>query len=112
MGKLIIWLPRILGLLFIFFISLFAMDAFSGTATIGDKIIAFLIHMIPSFVLTILLILGWKKPMIGAIFFAGLAIVYAVFTFGEGEWTWIASISGPLFLIGILFFLSDFKKGG
>ena len=45
------WLPRILCILSILFISMFALDAFAPNLTIWQQITDFLIHLIPSFIL-------------------------------------------------------------
>ena len=97
------WTPRILMILFIFFISLFAFDAFDGNQTILNKIGAFLIHLIPSAVLVILLIISWKREWIGGIIFFLLGIFYIVTTWGKFPLMTYVFISGPLFLVAILF---------
>ena len=67
--KLIHWLPRIICILAILFISMFALDAFNPEKTIWQQIGDFLIHLIPSFVLIIILIIAWKREFIGGIIF-------------------------------------------
>jgi len=47
------WLPRILAMLFIGFLSLFALDVFIPGQPLFSMIGAFLIHLIPSFILTV-----------------------------------------------------------
>jgi hypothetical protein len=49
--KVIYWLPRILCILAILFISVFALDAFDPELSIWQQIVGFLIHLIPSFIL-------------------------------------------------------------
>ena len=60
LASMIRWAARILGILAIAFISLFALDTFAEGAGLGQKIVAFLLHMIASFVLIIVLIMAWK----------------------------------------------------
>jgi hypothetical protein len=57
------WAPRILCLLFIAFISLFALDVFTERVSVPHLVIAFLIHLIPSAILVILLALSWDFCM-------------------------------------------------
>ena len=54
------WLPRIICILAILFVSLFAADAFAPGLTIWQQLGAFFIHLIPSFILLSLLIVAWK----------------------------------------------------
>jgi hypothetical protein len=63
--KIYYWLPRVLCILAILFISLFALDSFSPELTFWQQIAAFLMHLIPSFILTALLLIAWKWEYIG-----------------------------------------------
>ncbi len=51
MNRVLFWTPRILMILFIGFISLFALDSFAGNQSFPEKIGGFIIHLIPSAVL-------------------------------------------------------------
>jgi hypothetical protein len=93
-------------ILFIPFISLFALDAFDGDASLIKKIAGFLIHLIPTFILIILLVLSWKREWIGSIFFVLFGILYIIFTWGKFPFYVILIISGPLFITGILFMVN------
>jgi hypothetical protein len=87
------WLPRILAVIFIAFISIFALDV------VGDTkwYIALPMHLIPSFILTLLIIIAWKHERVGGILFLAAGLLAAIFfhTF---------LLFSPVFLIGILFF--------
>ena len=52
-----------------------------------------------------MLVLAWKWEWVGAVFFAALGIFYIVWAWGAFHWSAYASISGPLFLLAILFLL-------
>lgn len=97
------WLPRILMIAFILFISVFALDAFDGTQSVLNKVGDFLIHLIPSAVLVILLVISWKREWIGGIFFFLLGVFYIIIAWGKFPLITYISISGPLFLVAILF---------
>jgi hypothetical protein len=58
------WIPRVLTIIFILFLSLFAFDSFSGESPAIEKLGGFLIHLLPLFILTFVLIILWKKPFI------------------------------------------------
>jgi hypothetical protein len=116
--KLLPLLPRILSIFAIGFISLFALDSFEH-GTLGEQILAFLLHMIPSLVLTIILALAWKWELIGGILYILLGIVLSPFIYTHNyrmnHSIWIsleviALITFPFVLSGSLFVWSHFKK--
>ena len=78
MKNVLYWTPRLLMIVFILFISLFALDAFEGDRSILSKIGAFLIHLIPSFILIVLLILSWRREWIGGLAFFILGVFYII----------------------------------
>ena len=49
----LLWIPRVLAIMFILFISVFALDAFSGKVPFIKEFVGFLIHLIPSFILIV-----------------------------------------------------------
>ena len=86
------WLPRILSILFIAFISIFALDV------LGEPqwFLALIMHLIPSFILIVITIIAWKFSKIGGFLF--LAAGTAMFLFFHS-----ITIAVPAFVIGILF---------
>jgi ABC-type molybdate transport system permease subunit len=104
--KLLTWLPRILVILFAVFVSLFALDVFSEEKGFLQTIIALLIHLIPTYIIVIILILSWRRVLIGAVIFPLLGISYLFMGWGRINWPAFALISGPLFIIGILYYLN------
>jgi len=109
MNKILFWLPRILMIVFILFISMFAFDSFDGDESLMRKIGGFLIHLIPTFILIALLVVSWKWEWIGGIAFFALGIFYIVWAWGRFQLSAYFMIAGPLFVISILFFLNWFK---
>jgi hypothetical protein len=101
------WFPRILSLLYILFVSLFALDAFYGIHSFGYEILAFLKHMIPSLALIVLLIIAWKREFIGGLLFLIAGIIFTIFYTTYRVIPVFFCISCPLFIIGIAF-LMDF----
>jgi hypothetical protein len=113
------WLPRIVCILAILFISMFALDAFAPGLTFMQQLTAFMMHLIPSFILLALLIVAWKWELAGGIIFAilGLALSPLVFMHNyEMNHSFrmslgiIAMITFPFFVVGILFVISYNKK--
>ncbi len=97
----LLWTPRILGIIFIFFISLFAFDVFGTGTGFLKTLLALLVHLVPTFVLILILIVSWKRPWIGGISFVLLGIAYLVWKGFAYPVIYIA-----LFLVGILYLLS------
>ncbi|HEX5216888.1 MAG TPA: hypothetical protein VFV98_15610 [Vicinamibacterales bacterium] len=98
---MILWTPRIAGLLMTVFLAAFALDAFNGAGPIP---IAVLMHLLPAAIVGLAVAGGWRHPAFGAAAFLALAIGYAVMAGGHLDW--IAVISGPLAFIALLFGVS------
>ncbi len=96
--RILFWAPRILCIPFAMFLSLFALDVFSEGYGIGETILALLIHLAPTYIIVISLAIAWRWEWVGAILFNTLALFFLSSSGGE---SWV--ISGPLFLLGILF---------
>jgi hypothetical protein len=114
------WLPRIIGILAILFVSLFATDAFAPGLTFGQQLTAFIMHLIPSFVLLAFLIIAWKWEFVGGIIFlvTGLALSPFIFmmNYNRNHFSVAASIgvilmiTFPFIVVGILFIISHSLK--
>ena len=87
------------------FLSLFALDVFSEGYGFGETIIALLIHLIPTYIIVILLAIAWRSELVGAILFIALALCNLLVSEGMG---WV--ISGPLILLGVLFLFNWIYK--
>ena len=118
-AKVLHWTPRIICILAILFISLFALDSFGPDRTTWQQIGAFLMHLIPSFILVALLIVAWKWEFIGGIIFTviGLGLSPLIFThnYHMNNSIWyslqtVLIINGPFVIVGILFIVNHFKK--
>lgn len=107
--KIIYWLPRILSIAFVLFLSLFALDVF-GEYSGWQAVLGFLIHLLPSFVLLAVILISWKYDLVGAIVFLCFAIFYVFLVGFDRPWSWYVGISCPSAVVGILFFLSWFQK--
>lgn len=102
--KVLFWTPRIMGILFVLFLSLFSLDVFDMELGFWETLLAWLIHSIPSVVLLVALVLAWKWEWIGALIFIGWAILYLV-AFRDQSLSAYLAISGLPALIGLLFLL-------
>lgn len=106
-GKLIkkikpLYVARTLIILYILFISLFSLDTPFG--------LGFLIHLLPTIILTITLIATWKFPKIAGILFIieGLGTIIVWNTYRELFVFFVISLT--LILIGSIFLVSKNPK--
>jgi hypothetical protein len=102
----VFWAPRVLGILFVAFTSLFALDVFGGAYGLWGTIVALALHLIPTGIIVLLLLVAWRWEWVGAAAFGMLGILYICWGWGRFHWYAYLGISGPLFLIGILFLVS------
>jgi len=118
--SLIYWLPRIICILSILFVSMFALDAFAPGLSFWQQLGDFLIHLIPSFVLLAVLIVAWKWELYGGIAFTIIGLALSPFIFmlnhHRNHFTIGASlgvvmmITFPFVVVGILFIISYFLR--
>jgi len=95
-------MPRIAGILFILFISMFALDIFDMQLGFWGTIVGLFMHLIPSILLTVAVVIAWKREWVGAVSFIGWAIWYVVNMRGF-DWYVYVMIAGISALIGLLF---------
>ena len=114
-NKWLYWSPRILSILFILFLAMFSLDIFEGNYGFWGTILGLFMHNIPALILLIFVIISWKHELVGGIAFilAGLLYIYLTLWKNNFEWyllLWIIQISGPAFIIGILWIFNWKKK--
>lgn len=113
-NKLLYWIPRILSIIFILFLMMFSLDIFDNGYGFWQIVIGLLMHNIPAFILIAILIISWKREIVGGIAFILLGFAYSMLvllnSFELYKLIWILTISGPAFLIGILFTINCKKK--
>jgi glucose-6-phosphate-specific signal transduction histidine kinase len=103
-SKILLWSPRILGVLVCLFLSLFALDAFESGKSLGQALPDYAVHIAPMLVLLAIVAISWRYEWVGGIVFTGLATAYAIFA--RGHLSWIAAIGAPLLVVGLLFLWS------
>ena len=114
-GKFVFWTPRILSIIFIAFLALMSLDVFGAGAGFWETLAGFLIHNIPVFVLIAVLVISWKRELVGGIIFILAGLLYIFLAAKKApDWrmalVWSAQISGVAFAIGGFFFANWFKK--
>jgi hypothetical protein len=101
--KILYWTPRALSLAFALFLAVFALDVFSEGFTFWKTLAALAVHLIPTFLVLAVLVVAWRWEWFGAAGFVALGGLYAASK--SRHPSWILLISGPLFVIALLFFL-------
>ena len=107
-NRFVYWTPRILSILFLLFLTIFSFDVFGEGYSFWEVVVAFLMHNIPVFILAIVLWISWKREWVGGSVFILAGLLYIIFPARNAPtwyWAlvWILMISGPAFLIGVLF---------
>jgi hypothetical protein len=108
--RILFWAPRVLGILFALFVSLFALDVFGVGYGFWETILALLIHLVPVYLILIALAIGWRWAWVGSILFMALGALYMITAWGQFAWSVYLVIAGPAFLIGILFLVDWFYR--
>jgi hypothetical protein len=103
--KAFYWIPRILAIVAILFMVMFSIDVFGGNEPLGRKLLGFLMHNIPAFILTGILVIAWKWEVIGGILFIIAAIAASLYfrAFSGNPGSMI--VLAPFFITGLLFIL-------
>lgn len=117
-GKWLFWTPRILAILFILFLAMFSLDIFGNNYTFWETVLGLFMHNIPALILLAILIISWKHELVGAIAFALAGLLYIAMILRNiltnpsqfYQIAWTIQISGPAFLVAILFYLNYKKK--
>ena len=99
------WSPRLLSVAFVLFLSLFALDVFTGELG-WHLMISFLIHLIPAFVLLVAVAIAWKYDLVGAFIFIGFGLWYSWSAGFDKPWSWYAAIALPPIIVGFLYLVS------
>ncbi len=118
--KIYHWLPRIICTGAIFFISIFAADASVPGLSLWKQIGDFFLHLIPSFILIIFLLIAWKWELAGGIFFLviGIGMSPVIFLHNQNVNHFpvhecimsVLLVTFPFIVAGIMFIISYLVK--
>ena len=100
------WTPRVLCILFAGFLSIFAADVFGEHYGFWKTILALVMHLIPTWIILIVLVVSWRREWVGGTLFIALGALYLIWSWGRFHWSAYLAISGPLLLIGVLFWVN------
>lgn len=104
--QFLFWTPRIMCLVFALFTSIFAFDVFNEGISFWEVLFALMVHLIPTFVLLIVLVISWKHELVGTVTFLLLTIFYLIMTWGKFPLLNYIILCSPMVVISILFFLN------
>ncbi len=106
------WAPRALCITFALFSSIFALDVFGGQQNFWETALALIMHLIPTFLILVLLAISWRWEWVGGYLFIVMAAVYVVMSWGKpfAIWWSLLLLAGPLALTGALFLLNWYRR--
>jgi len=107
--RIIHWAPRILGVAYVLFLSVFALDVFEEHLGIGRTILALGMHLIPAGVMLLAIAVGWRWPAIGGGIFVTAAILYGLSVWRSHP-SWFLVIGVPSLITGGLFLADYFLR--
>ena len=102
-------IPRILAVLYAFFLLMFSFDVFQEGAPLIRIILAFLMHNLPVILIILVLIVTWKKALWAAVGFLIVTVAYVIFFglfYGLWDYIGILIIYFPPLIIGGLFYIT------
>lgn len=109
MSTFFTWFPRILGICYSLFIASFSLDVFSEVGGVWQKILGFLIHLIPAVVTVICLLVAWHYRILGGLLYIVVGMVFMIYF---GSWRDTLSfvlITLPMVVAGVFFILSQWN---
>jgi hypothetical protein len=105
LAKIVHWAPRLAALLIILFTGLFSLDVFGTGAPPLQVLGAFLLHNLPSIAMLVVLLLAWKRPVVGFVAFLVIAAGFALFFVRDFyALTNLLLFVLPLLLVAFLFY--------
>ena len=109
--RTLFWAPRVLTIVFIAFVSLFALDVFEEGRGFWKTLVALAMHLIPSFVMVGILVLSWRWEWVGAALYTALAGLFLWWDHNYRHNALIAvlMLTVPLFLMAALFLVNWLK---
>ncbi|MBI4920812.1 MAG: hypothetical protein HY834_03620 [Devosia nanyangense] len=101
MSRALIIAARLVAILGICFISLFALDVFGSGLSLAEFGVGLVMHLLPSFALIAVLVLAWRWPVAGGLVYLVIALLpFALL--GNSFWVNVM-LGAPFALAGLLF---------
>jgi len=109
MAQIVRWTPRVLGLAFVAFLSMFALDVFNEGLSVGRTAIALATHLIPAAIMLLTVLVAWRWPAIGGGLLIGAGLWYSL-SVGRTHPAWIVVVAAPAFVVGGLFLMESRRR--
>ena len=93
------WAPRVLTVCVAAFLSVVALDVFSEGRPFAWALFALAMHLIPSALVLLIVIIAWNFEWLGTVAAGALALLYAQ----NLPWTNSLIIAGPLVVVAALY---------
>ncbi|MFP4364533.1 MAG: hypothetical protein ACLFR1_11785 [Spirochaetia bacterium] len=104
--KITEWSGKLLAIYDILFLAMFSLTAMLPEMTWLMKAFVIFLNLFPSFIVLICLLVAWKRPDFGSIAFAAAGVLFTVIFQTYLSLELFILVSGPVFLIAVLFFLT------
>jgi hypothetical protein len=92
-----------LGVLYAVALLIFAADVFNHEQNIAQTFYDILQHLLPTAVVFIIVVVAYNRPLIGAIIYLVLGLMYIITGWASMHWTAHVLIAGPLLLLSALY---------
>jgi hypothetical protein len=92
-----------LGVLYAVALLIFAADVFNHEQNIAQTFYDILLHLLPTAVLLLIVVVVYNRPLIGAITFLVLGLMYIITGWASMHWSAHVLIAGPLLLLSALY---------
>jgi len=95
-----------IGFLYALALLVFAADVFSKEQSISQKVSDLFLHLVPTALVLLFVVVGYKWPLIGAIIFLLTGTTYIFTGWYNMHWTAHILIAGPLLLVSLLYIMA------
>ena len=103
------WLlaATIIGILYALALLVFAADVFNNEQNIAQTFYDLLLHLIPTAVILLIVVVAYNRSLIGAIIFLALGLMYIITGWANLHWTAHVLIAGPLLAMSFLYLIAS-----
>ena len=92
-----------LGVLYAVALLIFAADVFNHEQNIAQTFYDLLLHLLPTAVILLIVFVAYNRPLIGAIIYLVLGLMYIITGWARMHWSAHVLIAGPLLLLSALY---------
>lgn len=92
-----------LGVLYAVALLIFAADVFNREQNIAQTFYDILLHLLPTAVILLIVFVAYNRPLIGAIIYLVLGLMYIITGWASMHWSAHVLIAGPLLLLSAIY---------